>query len=103
MIPFACNPAAFQPHERARWRHLLDQLIAAVETARELPDGYALRVNTAAAPLTAVAEWVSLERKCCPFFDFEIKVQSADGATWLTLKGREGVKEFIKLELTGLL
>jgi hypothetical protein len=49
--------------------------------------------------LTALAEWVRLERKCCPFFTFAIEVEGVTGATWLTLSGPPGVKEFIRLEL----
>ena len=47
---------------------------------------------------TRVAEWVADERKCCPFFTFEIWVEGETGALRLSLKGREGVKPFIKME-----
>jgi hypothetical protein len=100
--PFACNLKAFQPGQRQRWRVLLDELYAAVTSSRELTDGYALRIDTNRAPLVVVAEWIDLERRCCPFFDFEIAVHGEDGTVWLSLKGREGVKRFIEADMPRL-
>jgi hypothetical protein len=99
-IPFACNLKAFQPAERARWRKLIEQVTSAVVSARELNDGYALRVDTSRAPLVQVAEWIGLERKCCPFFDFQVAVHGEDGSLWLSLTGREGVKQFIDADFS---
>ena len=44
----------------------------------ELPDGYAFRVPKTS--LLPTAEWVSLERKCCPFFAFTITQAEDQGA-----------------------
>jgi hypothetical protein len=46
-----------------------------------------------------VAEWVSYESKCCPFFDFEILLERGNGPLWLMLKGQDGIKPFIQAEL----
>jgi hypothetical protein len=93
--PFACNLKAFQPQERAEWRGLLDRMKSAVVTLRELNNGYAFRIDPARMPLKELAAWVDLERKCCPFFDFQIDLHGEDGTLWISLQGREGVKEFI--------
>lgn len=98
--PFACNLKAFTPAERIRWRKLIEHVSSAVVVARELNDGYALRVNASQASLGEVAEWVDLERKCCPFFDFQVDVHGQDGSMWLSLKGREGVKDFIRMDFS---
>jgi hypothetical protein len=45
------------------------------------------------------AELVTLERLCCPFFDFAIEAEREGGPVWLTLAGRDGVKEFARIEL----
>ena len=99
---FACNLKAFQPEERKRWRELVDQVRSAVVAVRELSDGYALHVNTTRTSVMQVAEWVDLERKCCPFFDFQVDLHGEDGGLWLSLKGREGVKQFIEMEFNSL-
>ncbi|MGA3023800.1 MAG: hypothetical protein ABSF98_03415 [Bryobacteraceae bacterium] len=100
--PFACNLRAFQPEQRQRWRLLLDKLYAAVAQSRELTGGYALRIDTSRASLAELAEWIELERRCCPFFDFELAVHGEDGAVWLSLKGRQGVKQFIEADMPRL-
>src|SRR6266436_1230275 len=89
-IPFACNLKAFTPEQRAQWRKLIDQLMPAVVAARERNDGYSLQVDTKRISLVEVAQWVEFERKCCPFFDFQLDLHGEDGGLWLSLKGREG-------------
>ena len=96
--PFACNLKAFTPDQRVRWRLLIERVTSAVTEARELKDGYGLRVNTGQAPLVEVAEWIDLERRCCPFFDFQMDVHGEDGSLWVSLKGRDGVKDFINAD-----
>jgi len=98
--PFACNLKPFTPDQRVRWRQLIERVMSSVTEARELKDGYSLRVDTAQAPLVDVAEWVDLERRCCPFFDFQMDVHGEDGSLWLSLKGREGVKDFIRIDFS---
>ena len=49
--------------------------------------------------LPLLAEWVALERRCCPSFEFTIEVGPERDPTWLSLAGEEGVKDFIRHEL----
>jgi hypothetical protein len=98
--PFACNLKAFTPDQRTRHHQLIVRVTSAVTEARELKDGYSLHVNTAQVPLVDVAEWVDLERRCCPFFDFQMDVHGEDGSLWLSLKGRDGVKDFIRTDFS---
>ena len=44
------------------------------------------------------AEWVSFERKCCPFFAFTLEQPKDLGPLWLRITGSEGVKAFIEEE-----
>lgn len=100
--PLACNLKAFQPGERAQWKKLIDRMKDSVTVARELTDGWALQIDTARMPVVDLAQWISLERKCCPFFDFEVDLHGVDGSVWMSLKGGEGVKEFIAQDFQGL-
>jgi hypothetical protein len=95
---FYCNAVALDKSERERYDRLIHKLTQARAEAKELPDGYALRLNSDIASLAEVAEWISLESKCCPFFDFEIELQSNRGPLWLKLRGPEGVKPFMRAE-----
>lgn len=95
---FYCNVKALSTKERAR--HVL--LTLEIERARvetiELANGFALRFQDGAVSLADLAEWVSAERKCCPFFDFEIELQGNNGPLWLKLRGKDGVKAFMRNE-----
>ena len=100
--PFACNLKAFTPAQRARHRDLSRRLPPAVVAAEERSNGYALSVDPRRLSVAEVAEWMDLERKCCPFFDFTLDLQGESGALRLVLAGRDGVKQFIRMEFAEL-
>jgi hypothetical protein len=100
--PLACNLKAFTGQERAEWRKLLDQVMSAVTAAHDLPDGYSFAIDTGKASFTKTARWVDLERKCCPFFVFELSMRGESGDVRLSLRGREGVKAFIAADFHSL-
>jgi len=96
---FACNLKAFQPEERKLHDHLTRELRSAAVARRDVPDGYSFQMDPRRISIAQVAEWVVLERKCCPFFDYQIDLHSEDDTLWFTLKGRQGVKAFIEMEV----
>lgn len=95
-VPFTCNPSALSKDERVRYSALTKQLIANKQEIKELTDGYALRLANSTQNIRDAAEFITYEKLCCPFFNFNLVVERNDGALWLELRGREGVKEFIK-------
>lgn len=97
--PIACNLDAISPGDRPRYDTLRAMLAAAAVGKRELPDGIAIHISTERMPLAQLAEWISFERKCCPFLDFTIDVAADSGPVWLSLTGRAGVKEFLSQAL----
>lgn len=99
---FCCDFKAMGKAERSRYEELREKLENAVEDRKELENGYAFRLRSGEVSLMEVAEWVEKERKCCPFFDFEIAAEREGGAIWLSLKGAEGVKAFIRMEFRAL-
>jgi hypothetical protein len=93
--PFVCNLFAMSVEQRTIYPALRQQLNENIIETRELPDGYAFRHPIDL--LMTVAQWVDLERLCCPFFKFAIRV---DGERlWVELTGEEGVKTAVKTEL----
>src|SRR5829696_2197106 len=96
--PFACLMTSMTPEERSRTFELLDRLKGAKRDLAELQNGYSFRYETETSMLRDIAEFITYERICCPFFDFELRVEREGGDTWLTLTGREGVKAFIREE-----
>ncbi len=91
----ACNIDGIPPQDRPRYTQLLEALRHAIQEKRELPDGYALRLDTAQFTNDQALEWIELQRKCCPFLELEVRWDIQNGPVWLHLKGPEGVKDFI--------
>jgi hypothetical protein len=95
--PFACDRMALSPEERKRhFDELGPKLRTLRKSIRELPDGYAFEFPTDAASIKLVSEWAAGERLCCPFFDIDLKFEREGGSFWMSLSGRDGVKQFIK-------
>src|SRR3989442_14725094 len=94
--PLACIVEPFSPAQRERWQELGKNWRASVLEIRELPDGYALRIPPDAASVLAAAEWMTLDRVCCPFLTFALEIEREGGPVWLRLTGRTGVKEFMQ-------
>jgi hypothetical protein len=94
-----CNLHGLSSVEREESQHLLHELGGAVATVQELPDGYALSLDTAKFPPKNLFRWVELERRCCPFFRFGIEVGPDSASASLRLSGSPEVKEFIRSQM----
>ena len=100
--PFACDRMALSPADRKRHFDELGPTLRSLKTGvRELTNGYAFQFPGDPGTFQLVAEWVAGERACCPFFDLEIRLERERGPLWLSLTGREGTKEFIKVDAAG--
>jgi len=93
--PIACRLDAIAAGDHARYNELRQMLAAAAIGKCELPNGIEVQISTRRMALAQLAEWISFERKCCPFLDFRIDVAPESGPVWVSLTGREGVKEFL--------
>jgi glyoxylase-like metal-dependent hydrolase (beta-lactamase superfamily II) len=93
---FVCDTQAMSREERERHGSLTRLLFSSLEERRELEDGYAFRL--AGLPMSSIAEWMELESACCPFFDLRLEKTRENGALWIRMTGRPGVKEFIREE-----
>jgi hypothetical protein len=97
-VAFACNMSALNHTERDRLSVLLDKLTTAAVHRQELPNGYRYDVDRQKLSLSELAEWVSLESRCCPFLNFDLQL-SSNGALHFQLTGDAGVKQFIEAEM----
>lgn len=101
--PIACDMSAIEPELRTEHIAAGGYVFSASEEIRELEDGYAFRLPDEWEVLLKAAKFISLERLCCPFLGFALVVEPECGSVWLRLTGREGVKAFIREEVSGLL
>lgn len=101
--PLACEMTAIPAEQRPLHLAQSRELFSQIEETRELSDGYEFRFADEPNVLTRLADFVSLEKLCCPFLNFAIEIEAESGPIWLSLTGRDGVKEFIKEEVRGLI
>lgn len=78
---------------------MLENLHDSVQKVREVANGYEFRHAAHVSVLLLLAEFIRLERRCCPFLEFTLNVETEHGPAWLMLTGPEGVKEFLRAEL----
>ena len=96
-LPFACDPVALTPVERKRhFEEVTPALRKLVQSVAELPEGYAFELPADTGSIQLAAEWVARERLCCPFLEFNLRLEGERGKFWVQLSGRPGTKEFIK-------
>ena len=66
---------------------------------RELADGYAFSYPAESGVILKLAEFVTLERRCCPFFDFALEIGADARHARLRIGGGPDVKEFLRGQL----
>lgn len=93
---FACIPGTLTKEQRERAKDLNKQYIAPKPNFTELSDGFSFIYEANEQSIKDIAEFVSYERLCCPFVNFDISVEGKN--LQLKLHGEEGVKDFIKSE-----
>jgi hypothetical protein len=90
---FACNLNGIAVADRGRYRQLVTRVRAALTKRVEISNGYVFDVWPGALNASELAEWMRLERLCCPFLTIELS-----GFEKLTLSGAPGIKELIQAE-----
>ena len=97
--PFYCNRLALTPQLRKRhFEQLGPKLRSLRKSVRELKNGYEFEFPGDTATYQLLTEWAIQERLCCPFFDISLRLEPEGGPLWLQLSGRQGTKEFIKVD-----
>jgi hypothetical protein len=94
--PIICNLGAIS--NRSRYGTLSKLVRAAISGRAELSDGFAFSLNGEIIGLPELAEWITFERQCCPFLNFELSLSGADSIWWLTLTGPDGAKALLDRE-----
>lgn len=102
--PIACDLNALPPVERQRHMIVTRRLLSADHDFSELADGLELRFpprldGDETEPLRLLAEWVARERLCCPFLQFDLRIEPRSGPLSLRLTGPPGTKEILQAAL----
>lgn len=92
----ACNPKAISAEQKPRYAALTKRLRTAARGMQDLPDGYAIRLDSKSITLPETAEWISMERLCCPFLKFELSTSGNQSEWTLKLTGPAGSKAILE-------
>lgn len=92
----ACDLTAIPATVRPRYRALIEQVRKAIRGRRELPDGYTFQLDSESVTLPEVAEWMSMERLCCPFLMLHMTASGRQTGWLLTVTGPAGVKPILE-------
>jgi hypothetical protein len=95
---FACNLEAIGAAGRPRYNELVKQIRAAMRERSEIREGYRFRLDGKAVTLCETAEWIEMERLCCPFLTFQLTASGGNSEWLLAISGAEGVKALIAAE-----
>jgi hypothetical protein len=100
-LPIICRrlDGVFTEDESRRHQKLWGRIEASIRSVDELEAGYAFVFPYAAALFLEIAEFVTYERLCCPFFQFGLEIYPGEDGITLELTGGEGVKEYLATEL----
>jgi hypothetical protein len=91
----ACNLDLLPHGKTARYRELRRALGRSVRDMQELADGWALELDPSAEAFLGAAEWITLERLCCPFLQFELDWSPTQPRVQLRLRGSAGAKQVV--------
>jgi len=97
--PVACCHSVFTKEQRAEYSSIWGKLQTRRLSTTELDHGYRYTFPGDAETLRLVNEWVSMERRCCPFLTFSVIVKSEDEPILLQLTGSKEAKAFLQTDI----
>jgi len=99
----ACDLSALPVDGRRRLKELSEELVRSVKEIRELPNGFELGFAEASTKrFGEIAEFIALDRLCCPFIRHGLIHEPYEQGVWLHLSGAGGVKDVIRSDVLGM-
>jgi hypothetical protein len=89
------------PQQRVSHIQTTTELIQAVQGVQEVENGYGFNFPNQTDMILKIAEFISMERLCCPFLQFSLRVAVDGEPISLTLTGPMGTLEFLRAEFEG--
>lgn len=98
-ITVACCHTVFTKEQRVEYKSIWSELETRRLGITELENGYQYQFPGDAETLWLINEWVSMERKCCPFLTFSVIARNEMEPILLQLTGDEQGKEFLRTDI----
>jgi hypothetical protein len=86
----ACNLKAHTPEQRALHRELLTKILVKKLEAHEQANGYTITLPAETGLIAELAEYISLERLCCPVLRLGLACEANHGLLVLEITGADG-------------
>lgn len=99
--PLACNMDVFTSVQRENHIQTTMQLIQGLQSVEELKNGYKFIFPNETVLISKITEFISNERLCCPFLEFNLNIRSNSEPISLSLIGPAGTQEFLQAEFNG--
>ncbi len=84
------------PELQKRKAALRKEVFSKVRKFEEVEDGFHFCFADREGILERLADYILAERKCCPFFQFELTIKPDKGGVELKLCGPKGAKSMIR-------
>nr|AYQ72415.1 hypothetical protein EAV92_07430 [Cohnella candidum] len=94
-----CCHGVFTKEQRVVYKNIWEELKTRRLDITELETGYQYHFPGDSETLRLVNEWVSMERKCCPFLTFTVIANNEDEPVLLQLTGNEEAKAFLRTDI----
>jgi hypothetical protein len=95
-IPIACDLTVFSTTERIKHLALAKSLLGKATQVIEHEDGFIFVFEQSPLLEMQIADWVSKEKRCCPFFSFELSRPKTPPSLRLRIVGPDGAKEILR-------
>ena len=101
-ISLVCNMNVFTPAQRENHIQTTTQLFQSVQAIQDAENGYEFIFPNSSGSeiLPKITEFISNERRCCPFLKFTLTIDTDPQPISLVLTGPEGTQEFLRAEFT---
>jgi hypothetical protein len=94
--PIACDLTVFNANERIKHMALAKSLLGKARQITEHEDGFTFVFDQSPLLEMQIANWVRKEKRCCPFFSFELSKANTPPSLRLRIVGPDGAKEILR-------
>lgn len=94
--PIACDLTVFSLSERIKHLAFAKSLLGKARQVIEHKDGFTFVFEQSPLLEMKIADWVSKEKRCCPFFSFELSRANTPPSLSLRISGPDEAKEILR-------
>ncbi len=99
-MPLACDMNVFTPSEREQHVQGAANLLQSLQGVQAVMNGFEFTFPNDSEIVTRLTEFISKERRCCPFLEFTLKFVPNYESVSLTIAGPEGTQDFLREEFS---